>query len=50
LRDAIYIIEHVHPHCDFVLRVIELSRAMGDSYAKEKSSVSSSKKGKSQGF
>ena len=47
LREAPYIIDHLRPLYEFVPRVIDLSGVLGNSYTKEKSSVSSSKKGKS---
>ena len=48
LREAIYIIDHLHLLWEFVPEVIKISRVMSDSCAKEKSLVSSSEKGKAK--
>lgn len=48
LREAVHIIDHLHPLCEFVPGVVEISGFMGDNCAKEKSSVSSSKKRKAK--
>ena len=48
LRETIYIIDHLRPLCEFVPKAVEISVVMGNSYAKQKSSVSSSKKGKAK--
>jgi len=50
LREAVYIIDHLRPLCEFVPGVIEISRDMSDNSAKGKSSVSSSRKGKAKVF
>jgi len=50
LREAVYIIDHLRPLCEFVPRVIEISRDMSDNSVKEKSSVPSSKKAKVKVF
>jgi len=50
LREAVYIIDHLPPLCEFVPGVIEISRDMSDNSTKEKSSVPSSEKGKAKIF
>ena len=50
LREVAYIIDHLRLLCEFVPGVIEISRDMSDICVKEKSSISSSKKGKTKGF
>jgi len=50
LREAVYIIDHLRPLCEFVLGVIEISRDMSDNCVKEKSSVPSFKKGETKVF
>jgi len=46
LREAIYIIDHLHPLSEFVLGAIEILGVTSNSFSKEKPSVLSSKKGK----
>ena len=50
LREAIYIIDHLHPLCEFVFGAIKISGVMVESYAKEKLSVSLFEKGKTKVF
>jgi len=42
------IIDHLRPLCEFVPRALEISGATSNNYAKEKSSVSSSERGKAK--
>jgi len=48
LRETIFIIDPRRPLCEFVPGTVKILGVIGDSYAKEKPSVSSSEKGKAK--